>query len=119
MGRCIILFQGADLLEQKDRGPRDSEQKVKGPRKSDPRGQRRRDSGPKGGLPQETKATVPQPHVNELVSNSFSLGEKISSSVKLARVDGKGYSAGSLHEDPERSGTIADGAGSGVYYLRF
>ncbi|MEK6744838.1 MAG: hypothetical protein AABZ15_14575 [Nitrospirota bacterium] len=85
-GRCIILFQGADLFEQKDGGRRDSEQKGKRPRRSDPKDQRPRDNA----------VQVPQPFVNELVKQLLLFKERIASSVRLARVDGKGYSADTL-----------------------
>jgi len=85
-GRSIVLFQGADLLEQK----------VELPRKSEPKDKRRRESMPKSGPTQNAGVAVPQPFVNELVKHLLLFKERISSSVKLARVDGKGYTAETL-----------------------
>lgn len=85
-GRCIILFQGADLIEPKDGRQRTIEPKGKRPRGSEPKSERKRDNA----------FTVPQPFVNELVKQLLLFKERIVSSVKLARVDGKGYSADTL-----------------------
>jgi hypothetical protein len=95
-GRRIILFKGADLLEQKNGGPRDSEQKGKRPRKNDPKGKRPRDSEPKDRGQRDSAGIVPQPVVDELVKQLLLFKERIASSVNLARVDGKGYSADTL-----------------------
>ena len=95
-GRCIILFQGAGLLEQQNGGLRDTEQKGNRPRKKDPKGKRPPDNVPKDEGPRENTVIVPQPFVDELVKQLLLFKERIASSVKLARVDGKGYSAETL-----------------------
>lgn len=85
-GRCIILFQGADLIEPKYGRHRTIE----------PKGKRLRGSEPKSERPRDNAVMVPQPFVNELAKQLFLFKERIASSVKFARVDGKGYSADTL-----------------------